>query len=93
MPDSQSDTHCPRCGCYAPMSLGGERGACGCGRTAPLDGLPPTIYACPVCAGHGRSRWGCWGSLERPHDHAFMEPIHELILGRPQVLASEGKKQ
>lgn len=47
--------------------------------TPPLDGLPATIYVCRVCGGHGASRWGCWGRPDLPHDHVYMEPLHEII--------------
>jgi hypothetical protein len=72
-------THCPHCGCYMPMNLAGTQRLHDCDRTPPLDGLPPTLYACPVCGGHGASRWGCWGSDEHPHEHAYMRPVHELV--------------
>lgn len=76
---STNETHCPACGAYMPRSLDGSRRVHSCDRTPPLDGLPPNLFACPTCGGHGASRWGCWGTPERPHDHAFMQPIHELV--------------
>lgn len=75
----QSDAYCRACGCYAPLSLDGNRRVHGCDRTPPADGLPATIYACPICAGHGACAWGCWGTEERPHEHAYMRPIHEIV--------------
>lgn len=74
---------CDRCGQYMPMRLSGESRVHGCDRTPPLDGLPPTIYACPVCAGHSLHRYGCIGTQENPHPNAFMKPIHELIREQP----------
>jgi predicted RNA-binding Zn-ribbon protein involved in translation (DUF1610 family) len=80
--DGQSvatDSYCPNCGIYMPLALNGSQRIHGCDRTPPLDGLPPTIYACPRCGGHGASRWGCWGTKDHPHDHAYMQPVHELV--------------
>lgn len=71
--------YCERCGRYMPLTLDGARRVHECERTKPLDDLPFGICACPVCGGYGRSRWGCWGSREHPHEHAFMIPIHELV--------------
>lgn len=79
-------THCARCGEYMPLTLAGDHRIHGCDRTPPLDGLPTTIYACPVCGGHGASRWGCWGTKERPHEHAYMRPVHELVRERAAAL-------
>lgn len=77
-----SEDHCPACGHYLPMRIDGTgRVDHECDRTPPLDGLPPTIYVCPVCAGHGRCRYGCWGTRANPHAHAYMEPLHELVRG------------
>lgn len=71
--------HCKACGEYIPKTLAGDQSQHDCGRTPPLDHLPPTIYVCPVCGGHGRSRWGCWGTAAHPHDHIYMRPVHELV--------------
>lgn len=76
------ESHCNACGKYIPLTLDETRRVHCCDRTPPLDGLPATIYACPVCAGHGASCWGCWGTIARPHPHTFMRPIHELIRER-----------
>lgn len=73
------EAHCPRCGEYMPMRLNGRERVHGCDRTPPSDGLPTTIYACPTCGGHGRSAWGCEGTAENPHPHAYMQPVHELV--------------
>lgn len=76
---SDDATHCRACGQYMPLTLAGAARVHDCDRTPPLDGLPPTIYACPTCGGHGASAWGCWGTPERPHPHVYMRPIHTLI--------------
>lgn len=83
-------TNCPACGEYMPMTMSEKRRIHYCDRTPPLDGLPTTVYACPVCGGHGASRWGCWGSESHPHDHAFMRPVHELVRERAAALDEVG---
>lgn len=77
--DQSDDPYCTACGCYVPRTLAGDRNGCSCGRTPPMDGLPANIFVCPVCLGHGASRWGCWGTRERPHEHAFMVPMLDLL--------------
>jgi hypothetical protein len=81
-----AEGYCPACGKYMPFTLDGEQRVHDCGRTPPLDGLPIAVCACPICGGHGRYRWGCWGSDEHPHEHAHMRPIHELIRGQNTLL-------
>lgn len=73
------EKNCPSCGHYMPLTLDGTRRVHECERTAPLDGLPFGICACPVCGGYALYRYGCWGSKENPHPHAYMRPIHELV--------------
>jgi hypothetical protein len=70
--------YCLACGEYMPKTLDGSRCVHECDRTPPLDGLPPNIYACPICGGHAARRYGCWGTEQRPHAHAYMQPVHEL---------------
>jgi hypothetical protein len=71
--------NCRACGEYMPMNLAGTARVHECERTPPLDGLPPVVCVCPTCGGVGRYRYGCWGTVTRPHEHAFMVPTHELI--------------
>ena len=74
-----SDGYCPKCGAYMPLTLDGTCRVHQCHRTPPLGGLPHGICACPICGGYGPGRYGCWGTIGDPHDHAYMRPIHELV--------------
>lgn len=74
--------YCPACGQYAPMTLDGAARVHHCDRTPPACGLPPNIYVCPRCYGHGIGRLGCWGTQQRPHAHCYMQPVVEVIQGR-----------
>lgn len=65
-----------------PLTLSGDKRVHSCDRTAPQDGLPPNLFACPICGGHGAARWGCVGSPQHPHRKTFMRPIHELVRER-----------
>ena len=37
------------------------------------------VEPCAICGGYAPGRYGCWGTTEHPHEHAFMKPIHELV--------------
>lgn len=73
------ETHCPACGEYRPMRLNEQGRVHHCDRTPPADGLPTNVCACPTCGGVALHRYGCWGTRENPHPHAYMLPIHELV--------------
>lgn len=78
---SDTNGYCTACGRYQPKTLGGDETACDCGRTPPASNLPPNIYVCPTCHGHGANPLGCWGTSAKPHEHAFMRPMLELLRG------------
>lgn len=84
--------YCVACGEYAPMTLDGTARVHHCDRTPPSDGLPPNLYVCPVCWGHGASRWGCWGTVEKPHAHAYMQPLREVIQDRCSCISACGDR-
>jgi hypothetical protein len=74
------DGYCTACGMYVPMTIADndDRIAHDCGRTPPTN-MPVAIYACPTCFAYGDARWGCWGTTQHPHPHAYMEPVYDLL--------------
>lgn len=77
--------YCPGCGRYMPKTLNGDQTTCACGRTPPADHLPPNLYACPICRGFAAHPLGCWGTREKPHEHAYMEPIYDALDQRDEA--------
>ena len=62
-----------------PMQLNGERRVdCGCRRTPPVGDVPVNVCVCVQCGGHGSGRFGCWGTPDKPHEHCYAIPVHEL---------------
>jgi hypothetical protein len=83
----ESNGYCEACGVYVPRRHNGARVEHDCDRTPPVGKLPPTLFACPTCGGHGASAFGCWGTLARPHEHVFMERVHEIVADRARLTA------